>query len=43
MAAELVQIPLRPTRHLRWRRAWVWDRLLQVVSEAYDSEIVMID
>ena len=30
-------------RFLRWRRAGVWDRLLEAVSAAYDGEIVMID
>ncbi len=26
-----------------WRRAGVWGRLLEVVSEAYEGDIVMID
>ncbi len=30
-------------RFVRWRRAGVWDRLLEAVSEAYDGDIVMID
>ncbi|KAB2721506.1 IS5 family transposase [Brucella intermedia] len=30
-------------RFVRWRRAGVWDRLLEAVSEAYNSDIVMID
>ena len=30
-------------RFVRWRRAGVWDRLLQAVCEGYDGEIVMID
>ena len=30
-------------RFVRWRKAGVWDRLLEAVSEAYDSDIVMID
>ncbi|ARQ13248.1 IS5 family insertion sequence transposase domain-containing protein (plasmid) [Rhizobium etli] len=30
-------------RFIRWRKAGVWDRLLEAVSEAYDSDIVMID
>ena len=28
---------------VRWRKAGVWDRLPQAVSEAYDGDIVMID
>ncbi len=31
------------TRFVRWRRAGVWDRLLEAVSQAYDGDIVMID
>lgn len=30
-------------RFVRWRKAGVWDGLLQAVSEAYDGDIVMID
>jgi len=30
-------------RFVRWRKAGVWDQLLEAVSEAYDSDIVMID
>ncbi len=30
-------------RFVRWRKAGVWDRLLEAVSRAYDGEIVMID
>lgn len=30
-------------RFVRWRRAGVWDRLLEAISEAYDGDIVMID
>ena len=30
-------------RFNRWRKAGVWDRLLQAVSKAYDGEIQMID
>jgi transposase len=30
-------------RFNRWRRAGVWDRLLDAVSEAYDGDIQMID
>ena len=30
-------------RFVRWRKAGVWDRLLEAVSKAYDSDIVMID
>lgn len=30
-------------RFVRWRRAGVWDRLLEAVSEGYDGDIVMID
>lgn len=30
-------------RFVRWRRAGVWDRLLEAVSKAYDGDIVMID
>jgi transposase len=30
-------------RFNRWRRAGVWDRLLDVVSKAYDGGIQMID
>ena len=30
-------------RFVRWRKAGVWDRLLQAVSETYDGDIVMID
>src|ERR1700688_2240939 len=27
----------------RWRKAGVWDRLLEAVSKAYDGDIQMID
>ena len=30
-------------RFVRWRKAGVWDRLLEEVSKAYDGDIVMID
>jgi len=30
-------------RFVRWRKAGVWDRLLEAVSKAYDGDIVMID
>lgn len=30
-------------RFVRWRKAGVWDRLLEAVSEAYDGDIVVID
>ncbi|MDZ5454593.1 IS5 family transposase [Labrys sp. ZIDIC5] len=30
-------------RFVRWRKAGVWDRLLQAVSAAYDGDIIMID
>lgn len=30
-------------RFLRWRKAGVWDRLLEAVSQAFDGELVMID
>ena len=30
-------------RFNRWRRAGVWDRLLDAVSRAYDGDIQMID
>lgn len=30
-------------RFVRWRRAGVWDQLLEAVSQAYDGDIVMID
>lgn len=30
-------------RFIRWRKAGVWDRLLDEVSKAYDGDIVMID
>lgn len=30
-------------RFVRWRKAGVWDRLLQAVSAAYDGKIQMID
>ncbi|WP_259779310.1 IS5 family transposase [Aestuariispira ectoiniformans] len=30
-------------RFVRWRKAGVWDRLLEAISAAYDSDIVMID
>ena len=30
-------------RFVRWRKAGVWDRLLENISNAYDGDIVMID
>ena len=30
-------------RFVRWRKAGVWDRILQAVSEAYAGDIQMID
>jgi putative transposase len=30
-------------RFNRWRKAGVWDRLLDAVSKAYDGDIQMID
>jgi transposase len=30
-------------RFRRWRKAGVWDRILQAVSKAYDGDIQMID
>lgn len=30
-------------RFVRWRKAGVWDKLLQAVSEAYNGKIQMID
>lgn len=30
-------------RFVRWRKAGVWDRLLDEISKAYDGDIVMID
>ncbi len=30
-------------RFVRWRKACIWDQLLQAVSEAYDGNIIMID
>ncbi len=30
-------------RFVRWRKAGVWDRILQAVSEAYDGDLQMID
>jgi transposase len=30
-------------RFVRWRKAGVWDRLLEEISKAYDGDIVMID
>nr|WP_319391163.1 IS5 family transposase [uncultured Cohaesibacter sp.] len=30
-------------RFVRWRKARIWDRLLQAVSKAYDDDIIMID
>jgi transposase len=30
-------------RFVRWRKAGVWDRLLEAVSAAYDGDIIMID
>jgi len=33
----------RYNRFVRWRKAGVWDRLLEAVSKACDGAIVMID
>ena len=30
-------------RFVRWRKAGVWDRLLDEISKAYDGDIIMID
>ncbi len=30
-------------RFIRWRRAGVWDRLLEAVSVAYDCGIIIVD
>lgn len=30
-------------RFVRWRKAGVWDRLLEAVTQAFDGELVMID
>ena len=30
-------------RFVRWRKAGVWDRLLEAVSEAYEGDLQMID
>ena len=30
-------------RFVRWRRAGVWDRLMDAISVAYDGDIQMID
>ena len=30
-------------RFVRWRRAGVWDRLMDAITEAYDGDIQMID
>jgi transposase len=30
-------------RFSRWRKAGVWDRLMDAVSKRYDGDIVMID
>jgi transposase len=30
-------------RFVSWRKAGVWDRLLEAVSQAFDGELVMID
>ena len=30
-------------RLVRWRKAGVWDRLLEAVSQAFDGELVMIE
>jgi transposase len=30
-------------RFMRWRKAGLWDRLVESVSPAFDSELVMID
>ncbi len=45
--AEIAERYSPPTtcrnRFVRWRKAGVWDRLLEAVSTAYDGDIVMID
>ncbi len=30
-------------RFVRWRKAGIWDRILQVVSESYEGNVQMID
>ncbi len=30
-------------RFVRWRKAGVWDQLLEEISKAYDGDIIMID
>jgi transposase len=30
-------------RYVRWRKAGVWDRLLEAVSQAFAGALVMID
>jgi transposase len=30
-------------RFVRWREAGVWDRILEVVTVAYDGDLIMID
>ena len=30
-------------RFVRWRKAGVWDRILDAVSAAYDGDLIMID
>ncbi len=30
-------------RFVRWRKAGVWDRILEAVTAAYDGDIIMID
>jgi transposase len=30
-------------RFSRWRKAGVWDRLMDVITEAYDGRVQMID
>jgi len=31
------------TRFNRWRKAGVWDRLMDAITEAYDGDVQMID
>lgn len=30
-------------RFVRWRKAGIWDQVLEAIAEAYDGDIVMID
>jgi transposase len=30
-------------RFVRWRKAGVWDRILEAVTAAYDGEVIIID